>query len=86
MPSQRLWLLSYPNFTFLPRAVVPLTGLCLAGLVLLLAYAHSGMLAFGTQIHDLRTFGVALISCYRFIFSGMQYDEFRAAGEFLGKL
>jgi len=52
----------------------------------LLAFAHSGMLAFGTQIHDLRTFGVALISCYRFIFSGMQYDEFRAAGEFLGKL
>ena len=27
------------------------------GFFLLLAFAHVGLLAFGTQIHDLRTFG-----------------------------
>ncbi len=64
-----------------------------------------GLLVFGTQIHDLRTFdagtdiyidiyryvtffffGAALSSTFRFLFAGMRYEEFRAAGEVLGPI
>lgn len=68
------------------RAVLPLLGLCLTLLVSLLAFAHCGLLAFGSQIHDLRSFSIALSSCFRFIFTGMRYEEFRVAGGFLGPL
>ncbi len=61
-------------------------GLCLTLLLSLLAFAHCGLLALGSQIHDLRSFTIALSSCFRFIFTGMRYEEFRVAGAFLGPI
>ena len=70
----------------LRRASGPLVGLFSVGFFLLLAFAHTGLLAFGTQMHDLRTFGTALASTFRFLFAGMRYEEFRAAGEVMGPI
>ena len=93
------WFLWFRSFKFLNelswarvilqtllRAAGPLLGLCLSGFLLLLAFAHVGLLAFGTEIHDLRSFGVALASCFRFIFGGMKYEQFRTAGPLLGPI
>eukprot|EP00293_Proteomonas_sulcata_P011511 CAMPEP_0184299562 /NCGR_PEP_ID=MMETSP1049-20130417/10151_1 /TAXON_ID=77928 /ORGANISM="Proteomonas sulcata, Strain CCMP704" /LENGTH=274 /DNA_ID=CAMNT_0026610037 /DNA_START=27 /DNA_END=847 /DNA_ORIENTATION=+ len=93
------WLVWFRTFKFLNelswarlilqtlvKAAAPLIGLVLSGFVMLLAFAHVGLVAFGTQIYDLRTFGVAVSSCFRYIFSGMRYDEFQLAGSFLGPL
>ena len=70
----------------LRKAAGPLVGLFLVGFFLLMAFAHVGLLAFGTHIHDLRTFGAALSSAFRFLFAGMRYEEFRSAGEVLGPI
>ena len=70
----------------LRKSVGPLIGLFLVGFFLLMGFAHVGLLAFGTHIHDLRTFGSALSSTFRFLFAGMRYEEFRAAGEILGPI
>ena len=34
----------------LAKAAAPLIGLCLSGLVILLAFAHVGLVAFGSQV------------------------------------
>lgn len=76
--------LSRPILETLTNAAAPLTGVCVVGLCILLAFAHVGLVSFGSQIYDFRTMGNAIVSCFTFIFAGMDYEEFRVAGAFMG--
>lgn len=70
----------------LQNAAIPTLGFLIILFLFLIAFAHAGFILFGMYIQDMRTFGDATASLFRYLFGGMSYSTFRDANIVMGPL